>query len=219
MLRARTERFLLLTKLTIRNFKLFEEVELELGERVVLVGPNNSGKTSALQALALWDVGVRRWNEKRGVGGVPEKRPGVTVNRRDLITIPVATANLLWRNLHTQQSSRDQGTQKVYLELVVEGVSGGKSWVCGLEFYYANEESFYCRPSRRGGQDRAAIPPQASGVRLAYLPPMSGLAPTERRVDPGAINVLLGEGRTAEVLRNLCLQVLTGPEGEAFGSS
>ncbi len=38
---------------------------------------------------------------------------------------------------------------------------------------------------------------------------MSGLAANEYRLDPGAINVLLGEGRTAEVLRNLCYEILT----------
>jgi predicted ATP-dependent endonuclease of OLD family len=48
----------MLTKLTIRNFKLFGEVEIELSDRVVFVGPNNSGKRSALQALALWSIGA-----------------------------------------------------------------------------------------------------------------------------------------------------------------
>jgi len=52
-----------LNKLTIRNFKLFDEVGIELAERVVFVGPNNAGKTSVLQALALWNAGVRRWVE------------------------------------------------------------------------------------------------------------------------------------------------------------
>ncbi|HVA23197.1 MAG TPA: AAA family ATPase, partial [Chloroflexota bacterium] len=47
----------MLTKITIRNFKRFDDVEIELGSPVVFIGPNNSGKTSALQALALWDVG------------------------------------------------------------------------------------------------------------------------------------------------------------------
>ena len=36
---------------------------------------------------------------------------------------------------------------------------------------------------------------------------MSGLVSNETRLDPGAINVRVGEGRTAEVLRNLCFQV------------
>ena len=55
----------MLTKLTIRNFKRFEEVKIELGNPVAFIGPNNSGKTSAMQALALWDIGLKRWNEKR----------------------------------------------------------------------------------------------------------------------------------------------------------
>ncbi|MFH1481479.1 MAG: AAA family ATPase, partial [Pseudomonadota bacterium] len=50
----------MLTKLTVRNFKRFGSVEIELGNPVVFIGPNNSGKTTALQALAFWDVGLKR---------------------------------------------------------------------------------------------------------------------------------------------------------------
>jgi hypothetical protein len=57
------------------------------------------------------------------------------------------------------------------------------------------------------------IPQQAGLDRIAFLPPMSGLAANETRLDPGAINVRLGEGRTAEVLRNLCYQIATSSEG------
>ena len=75
----------MLTRLRLRNFKRFEDVDIELGRAVILVGPNNSGKTTALQALALWDIGVRRWNEKRKGETSPSKRPGVAINRRDAI--------------------------------------------------------------------------------------------------------------------------------------
>ena len=44
----------MLTKMVIRNFKRFEDVEIPLSSPVVFIGPNNSGKTTALQALALW---------------------------------------------------------------------------------------------------------------------------------------------------------------------
>lgn len=206
----------MLTKLTIRNFKLFKNVEIELGERVVLIGPNNAGKTSALQALALWDVGTKRWLEKRGGGAVPEKRPGVTINRRDLIAVPVPVANLLWRDLHVRESSRADGktrTQNVLIEIAVEGVDQGKTWACGLEFDYANEESFYCRPLRTVDSQRREVPAHLAELRLAYLPPMSGLSPREDRLEIGTINVRLGEGRTAEVLRNLCWQVRESENG------
>ena len=203
----------MLTRLVIRNFKRFGEVEIELGSPVVFIGPNNSGKTSAMQALALWDVGLKRWNEKRAGKSTPEKRPGVTVNRRDLVAIPIPDANLLWRDLHVRDVRRVEGRQRtgnIRIDLVVEGVTRGRPWTCGLEFDYANEESFYCRPLRRsedGTAGRMPVPDEAGQVRIAFLPPMSGLAATETRLDQGAVNVRVGEGRTAEVLRNLCFRI------------
>jgi predicted ATPase len=199
----------MLTKLTIRNFKRFENVEVELGNPVVFIGPNNSGKTTALQALALWEVGLRKWNEKRAGKEAPEKRPGVTINRKDLIAVPVPYANLLWRDLHVRDVQQNGGkpqTKNIRIEIVVDGVTEDKSWSCGLEFDYANEESFYCRPLRVSedkNPERMPIPVLAGSTHIAFLPPMSGLAAVERRLDPGAIKVLIGEGRTAEVLRNL----------------
>ena len=205
----------MLTKLTIRNFKSFGTVEIELGNPVVFIGPNNSGKTNALQALALWDIGLNRWNEKRKGKTTREKRPGVTVNRRDLIAVPVPNAKLLWRNLHIREgyiTDGKQRTENVRIDITVDGVSNGKAWKCGFEFDYANEESFYCRPLRLSEEknpQRMEVPDEVAGTRVAFLQPMSGLALSETRLDPGAINVRLGEGRTAEVLRNLCYHIAT----------
>jgi len=212
----------MLTKITIRNFKRFREVEVELGNPVVLIGPNNSGKTTALQALALWNIGLRRWLEKRGVKAAPKKRPGVTISRGDLIAMPVPDANLLWRDLHVRDVKKAADgkpkTKNVRVDIIVEGVTAGVAWQCGLEFDYANPESFYCRPLRladEGGMGFMPIPPEVAEVRVAFLPPMSGLAARETRLDDGAINVLLGEGRTAEVLRNLCHMIVQRDDGLA----
>lgn len=205
----------MLTKLTIRNFKRFNEVEVELGNPVVFIGPNNSGKTSAMQALALWDVGVKRWNEKRAGKSAPEERPGVTINRRDLLAIPHPSANLLWRDLRVRNVQRIEGEQQtdtVRIDLIVEGIDEDRAWTCGLEFDYANEESFYCRPLRLDDSkppSRMPIPKEAGSTHIAFLPPMSGLAATETRLDQGAVKVRVGEGRTAEVLRNLCFRILS----------
>lgn len=198
----------MLTNITIRNFKRFDEVSIELGSPVAFIGPNNSGKTSAMQALALWDAGVKRWNERRARG----RRRGVTVNRRDLVAVPVPSARLLWRDRHVRDVLRENGgqrTQNVRIDVTVEGVSEGKAWTCGMEFDYANEESFYCRPLRTDddGDKRMEVPPEAGKEKIAFLPPMSGIAAAETRLDYGAMNVRLGEGRTAEVLRNLCYRI------------
>lgn len=237
----------MLTRLTIRNFKRFDEVEVELGNPVVFIGPNNSGKTSAMQALALWDIGLRRWREQRsrrqllpppGIGllATPDDSWRATINRRDLVAIPVPQARLLWRELKTFRSHLVGVTSEfrsIHIDLTVEGVTLGRRWICGLEFEHANEESLYCRPLRMSDHDAGPTPPfdatrfmdpgdhrsddglpdlmpvpeEAASIRVAFLPPMSGLAATETRLDRGAVNVRIGEGRTAEVLRNLCFRV------------
>ena len=204
----------MLNRLSIRNFKRFEDVDIDLGNPVVFIGPNNSGKTSAMQALALWDIGLKKWNEKRGGRGSPKLRSGVTINRRDVLAVPHPRANLLWHDLRVRNVTRVNGvqaTENVRIDIIVEGARGNAAWKCGLEFDFANPESFYCRPLRLGNGDspeRMAVPEDAGSVDIAFLPPMSGLAGTETRLDPGAVNVRLGEGRTAEVLRNLCYRIL-----------
>lgn len=119
----------------------------------------------------------------------------------------------MWRSLHVREIGKNKGsqvTQNVRIEIIVEGVTENNSWRCGLEFDYANEESFYCRPLRLSedkNPDRMPIPEEAADVNIAFLPPMSGLAANETRLGDGAINVRVGEGRTAEVLRNLCYKI------------
>jgi hypothetical protein len=104
----------------------------------------------------------------------------------------------------------------------VSGVTGGSQWECGFEFDYANRESFYCRPLRTNddepGPSRMPVPPAAAPVRVAFLPPMSGMAATEDRLQEGAINVRIGEGRTAEVLRNLCYQIYSANDRASWNA-
>jgi hypothetical protein len=208
----------MLTRIRIKNFRKLKDVDVELGKSVVLIGPNNSGKTAALQTLALWEIGLKQWLEKRGGKVSPAKRPGVAINRRDLISIPVPKANLLWNDLHVRdidKSGSETKTKNIRIDIIVDGITNDKSWSCGFEFDYANEESLFCRPVRKPGfEDKPVksaeytkVPKEANNVRIAYLPPMSGLAATEPKWEPGRINVLLGEGQTAQVLRNLCFQI------------
>lgn len=194
----------MLTNLYVSNFKRFHDAEVELGEVVLLVGPNNSGKTTALQALALWDLGVRRLAERHGTEAPAKSRPGVAINRRDLIALPVPTATMLFSDAHAFVKS-----ERRRIEITVKGVTRDLCWEYGIEVDYDNEESVTVRPRRMEGEGPRwmAMPQAAREVRVALLPPMSGLTSNETRIEPGAIAVRIGEGRTAEVLRNLCHRV------------
>lgn len=209
----------MLTRLRARNFKQFDSLDIELGNPVVFIGPNDSGKTTALQALALWGLGLSHWISKYERRDAPKRRPAVTINRRDLLAIPVPVANQLWHNLHTRDVTQNAGrpqTKNVLIHVIVNGVDADEEWECGFEFDYANPESVYCRALRESEHAEPArmpVPDLARRTRIAYLPPMSGLAATEDRLMEGAVNVRIGEGRTAEVLRNLCFQIINDENG------
>jgi len=189
----------MLNRMVIRRFKRFEEVEIELANPIVFVGPNNSGKTSALQALALWALGIHKWQERRGQGQAT-KRTGVTINRRDLVNIPLLNSYALWKELRVRK-----GNTPIRIEIIIEGIEDTaeeKLWKCGLEFESVDPENIRCRPL-----ERRTLPEGALGVTVAFLPPMSGLVSQEDMLQRGSIERRIGEGRTADVLRNLCYQV------------
>lgn len=204
----------MLRRVWIKNFKRFREVDIELGDPVVFVGPNNRGKSSALQALALWHRGVSELATRRGVGlPLPPQRPGVVLNRRDMTAVPIPNASLLWPERRV--NSGPKGSQhKVRIELTVEGEARDRIWRQGVEFDYANPESVNVRPTR-SADDAFRVEPEAAATRVAFLMPMSGLVDREYVKEPAQVEVEIGQGRTAEVLRNLIFQV-HAKEGEGW---
>lgn len=185
----------MLTKIVIRNFKRFEEVEIPLGNGFVFVGPNNSGKTSVLQALALWQIGVQKTlsNQKR--------RYRVSINRRELVHLPVRYTDLLWHNRRIRDVRKN-----IPMSITLHGVDTGREWSYGVEFISAGKETLYCGPLT--DNEQYSVHP-ATKFKIAMLPPMSGLTQVEALLQPGRIDVLVGEGQTAQILRNACYSLAT----------
>jgi len=86
---------------------------------------------------------------------------------------------------------------------MAEGITNEEKWQLGFEFYYANLDALYCRriTTEKRGEE---FPKQALEEGVGFLPPMSGLASEEDLLSRGSIHTRIGQGRTAEVLRNLC---------------
>ncbi len=54
-----------ITRIHIENFRCIRNLEVELGDTTVFIGPNNIGKTAILHAIRI--VLTRRWGQ-RGSG-------------------------------------------------------------------------------------------------------------------------------------------------------
>lgn len=197
----------MITKITIRNFKKLE-ADLPLSDTVIFCGPNNSGKTTALQAIALWSFGLKKWVElKKTKASKAKKRTGVAINRKDLFAIPVPSLKQLWKNLQVRELKKESGkqeTKNITILISVEGIVDGKIWNVGLEFDFNNSEACYVRPNKNTKDDDIDL---AIKEQVVFLPPMAGLSAEEYKLELGTINVFIGQGKTADVLRNLCWYV------------
>lgn len=191
----------LLHYLEIENFKRFgTRQRIELDHPAVLIGPNNGGKTSAIQALALWSQAVRTWYEARKASTAKE-RTATSINRLNIVAVPVRRTRFFWHNTHVRRGNKD-------IALVITVGVDFQGQVVPLEMRFRNQgdELVYCSPAPELVSQLDLIA-HAARVKVDLLYPMSGLETEEPLLQPGRIDVLLGQGQTAQVLRNLCLMV------------
>jgi energy-coupling factor transporter ATP-binding protein EcfA2 len=191
----------LLHYIEIENFKRFGDTQrIELDHPAVLIGPNNCGKTSAIQALALWSQAVRTWYDVRKDSSAKE-RTATSMNRLNIVAVPVTRTRFFWHNTNVRKGNKD-----IPMVLTVGVEYQGKVRPLSMRFRSQGDELVYCTPddSVIGDLDLIA---HAARLRVELLYPMSGLDTEEPILQPGRVDVLLGQGRTADVLRNLCLAV------------
>lgn len=187
----------------LHNFKVFgEEKTIELDQPSVLIGPNNSGKTSTLQALALWSIGVKRWFEAKG-NSKAVKNLTTGINRLDIIQVPVQEARYFWKNTEIRKGS----TNYIPLDITVGVEFQGLVFDCKMTFTHYTPEVIYCAPEKSFYENKEILE-YVAGISVEILYPMSGMITDETLLPKGRVNVLIGQGRTAEVLRNLCYQII-----------
>ena len=190
----------LLHYIKIENFKRFGDLQqIELDHPAVLIGPNNCGKTSIIQALALWSQAVKTWYDVRH-DSTARERTSVPLNRLNIVAVPVQRTRFFWHN------SRVKGNE---LSLTVGVEYEGEVRPLTMKFTHRSDEVIYCLPDDSDITDMALMK-YAASINIELLYPMSGLETEEPILQPGRIDVLLGQGQTAQVLRNLCLMVYTG---------
>lgn len=187
--------------LEIQNFKRFgDRQRIELDHPTVLIGPNNSGKTTAIQAIALWSQAVRTWFGAKGKAP-PKERTSTSLNRLNITAVPVQRTRYFWHNTSVRTGNRD-----VALAITLGVLHEGKVEPVTMTFRNQGDEVVYCTPDKATLENPALIK-AAARLPVELLYPMSGLETEEPILQPGRIDVLLGQGQTAQVLRNLCLMV------------
>ncbi len=185
----------------IENFKRFGDSQrIELDHPAVLIGPNNCGKTTAIQALALWSQAIKTWYDVRK-DSTAKDRTATALNRLSIVAVPVQRTRFFWHNTNVRTAAKD-----IPVVICVGVEYKGQVKPLKMRFTSKGDELIYCRPDDEATKELEFIK-YAANLDVELLYPMSGLETDEPILQPGRINVLLGQGQTAQVLRNLCLIV------------
>lgn len=174
-------------KVRIEGFKRFDDVEFVLPGHIVVAGPNNSGKTTLLQAIAAWSLALTRWKELNDFqrhGGGYTRAP---IARQAFSAVPLRSFDLLWRN-------------RTYAgELTVTVTTDG--WTLPMKFEADSTEQIYVRPTP---VDPAVV--RGAVLSTVFVPPMTGLGIDEPVYTRPKLDQLLGQGRPGDMLRNLLVE-------------
>jgi energy-coupling factor transporter ATP-binding protein EcfA2 len=171
------------TELRLRNFKRFEDATFRLDRFNVVVGPNNSGKSTLLQALALLQFCVR--NTLRRKNSSYELK-NVSLGQEDFAVIPVAEPLDLWTERRSQRSGKH-----VDIEIDAQ-LSSGTALRFTIDLSY---NRFGIQPDlKHGGEDDLAA------LNITFVPGYVGFLPREERRTPAVRQGLMAQGRHGDIM-------------------
>lgn len=184
-----------IAKVALKRFKQLKEFELDLTETTVLIGANNSGKSSALQALH-FAVSVAQTAKLVGDGvkwGADKFE--LSFNPSQLLYSPIADVLSLAHGGQLYENANGQ----IEVEVMM---SDGNA----------------CRIAVRRGRNRniaVSLTGKLVGERLmnldrpftVYAPGLAGIAKEERYMSPGVVRRIVARGDANLVLRNVLLMI------------
>lgn len=182
-------------KLQITNFKRLGTKEIILKDNISLVvGGNNSGKTSVLHALAVWEyakqVLIYEKNPRALYHGFSGDGYGVTLD--DFTPINIPSFRYLWTNLKA-----DSGyTLAISCFWILNDTE--KHLKIGLAY---GQEKLYIKTLDSNINEGDYIP------HVVYLPTFAGINSKEEWHTPAVRNKYIGQGLAGSVLRNQIMEL------------
>jgi predicted ATPase len=199
----------MITRVELINFKRFKRQAFDLKGNIVLAGPNNSGKSTLIQAIATWNLALREWFAERA-DSKAQVRTGVQLPSSRFTAIPLREMKLLWNNTDTAKRKHELepgeklGTPRP-LEIRVTGEYEGRVWTVGMAFQYRFKDLVLVKPTEDTNLED--IPWVNKRFSLLFVPSFSGIGINETRYDKPYQEMLIGQGKPGDLIRNRILEI------------
>lgn len=175
------------TEVSFSNFKAFSAFTLKLKSFNILVGPNNSGKSTIIAAFRIFAAGIRRANARRAemLQG-PNGR--VLAHKIDLRSLSVAGENLFYNYDDSVAAS------------VTFSISGGNS----LRLYFPEPDICYLIPDAQGRRcDSPAEFRKLFECSIGFVPVLGPVDHDEKLSNKETARLALFNYRAARNFRNI----------------
>ena len=175
----------------------------------LLAGSNNSGKSTFMQAFALWEFCKNLIKLEHGSNGLLNdylgKKQGVGVNGEDFLPLNIPSLKHLWTNLKVNPETDSEGNKEpdgytLWLEV---------KWLNSMQ-----EEPRYLRFSLSLANERLFVKTTRSNIsnneelpQVAYIPPFAGILNREPFHTKAMRSRLVGQGLSGSVMRNTLLEL------------
>lgn len=175
----------------------------------LLAGSNNSGKSTFMQAFALWEFCKNLIKLEHGDSGLLNshlgKKQGVGVNSEDFLPLNIPSLKHLWTNLKVNPEQDPQGNKEpdgytLWLEVKWINSLHAEPRYLRFSLSLANERLFV-KTTRSNISDNEKLP------QVAYIPPFAGILNREPFHTKAMRARLVGQGLSGSVMRNTLLEL------------
>lgn len=198
----------MIKEIQLTRFKKYKNQKFNINKEGIslIVGGNNSGKSTLIHALSVWEFckmilihekGRKVLNENEVVGA-----EGLGMSAEDFLPLALPSLNHLWTNLKTQLSPiekeqwEDQFPGYILRINCIWDCNGEMDKQLEIGLSLVNDRLFI-RVTSSNIQEGDYIP------TVVYLPTFAGVLPKENKTTIAQRRALLGRGMAGSVLRNM----------------
>ncbi|EKF9133192.1 AAA family ATPase [Vibrio cholerae] len=201
---------IVINEIELHRFKRYRDKTIAIPEGFcLLASSNNSGKSTFMQAFALWEFCKSVINLEHGQNGLLNehigKKQGVGINGEDFLPLNIPSLKHLWTNLKINQEMDKNGNKEP---------DGYTLWI---EVRWKNstlDEPRHLRFSHSLANERLFVKTTKSNIteseilpKIAYIPPFAGILNREPFHTKAMRSRLVGQGLSGSVMRNTLLEL------------
>ena len=181
----------------LNRFKRFkyQKIDIQSDEINFLSGPNNSGKSTLLHALAVWNFCIFIIRQNRGDDALfkGSRKSGAGISYHDFSPINLPDLKHLWYDITSQVP--DNRTYSLTIKVEWEHPKEGHHHLA-ISLSLAGER-LYTKVEKTTLSSCTALP------QIVYLPPIAGLVANEPFATTAVRKAMLGRGLAGSILRNI----------------